>query len=340
MTISPKTFSPGKLPHEFLDRMLKSYTGSDARVILGSQLGEDAAVIDMGQSCLLAKTDPITFVSEYIGYYAVHVNANDICCMGGDPRWFLATVLLPEKNTTPDLVESIFKQIQETCRKERIVFCGGHTEITLGLDRPIIIGQMLGEVTRDQLILKRHAKVGDRIILARPGPIEATAIIAREKASELSALYSADLVRRCQNLLFKPGLSVRPLCRLALAAGEIHAFHDPTEGGLYTGLHELATAAQLGVEVHESAIPLLPEGKFLCDHFELNPYGCIASGSLLIVTPPESAANILANMEKHNIVAADIGYMTETDKGKILVTPMGTTPLPIFEQDEIVKIFT
>jgi hydrogenase maturation factor len=44
-------------------------------------LGEDATVIDQGDTFLLVKTDPITFTSEQIGVYAVQINANDIYCM-------------------------------------------------------------------------------------------------------------------------------------------------------------------------------------------------------------------------------------------------------------------
>ena len=40
------------------------------------------------RSTLLAKTDPITFATDRIGWYAVNVNANDIAVAGGTPKWF------------------------------------------------------------------------------------------------------------------------------------------------------------------------------------------------------------------------------------------------------------
>ena len=64
-------------------------------MLIGPRVGEDA-VIDMGDRLLIAKSDPITFATDAIGHYAVTVNANDIAVMGGTPRWFLATLLLPE----------------------------------------------------------------------------------------------------------------------------------------------------------------------------------------------------------------------------------------------------
>jgi len=338
MAIEYVKFLPGKLPHNFLQQLLERYTSTGPRVLQGAKIGEDTAVIEMGDFYLLAKTDPITFVTEHIGQYAVHINANDIACMGGEPKWFLATLLLPERHSHPKLVESIFRQINQTCKKEKIAFCGGHTEVTLGLDRPIVVGQMLGEVKKEDLKLKQHVRAGDFLILAREVPIEGTAIIAREKAAELDEIYAPDLVQRCINLIHKPGLNIRPLCRIAMTAKGVHAMHDPTEGGVLTAVHEMSSGAGLGVSVVESAIPILPEGKLLCDHFGINPLGCISSGSLLIAVDGVGAASLLAAFAKAQITASQIGLFTEIEKGSVLETPRGPIPLPVFSQDEIVRI--
>ena len=85
-------------------------------VVIGPRYGEDAAVIDMGEKYLVAKTDPITFTEERIGWYAVHINANDIATLGARPRWFLATLLLPEGRATRELARRIFRDILRTCR--------------------------------------------------------------------------------------------------------------------------------------------------------------------------------------------------------------------------------
>jgi hydrogenase maturation factor len=330
--------NPGKLDHDFLDYLLKKYTMRDDRVIVGSAVGEDAAVIDMGDRYLLAKTDPITFVTDQIGYYAVHVNVNDIVCMGGRPLWFLSTVLLP-KNADKGQTESIFQQIHETCRKEGITLCGGHTEVVCDLIRPVVVGQMLGEVEKDRLLKKENAREDDRLVLANGIPIEATSIIAREKSRELSELYAEDFVERCKALLYDPGISVRRAASIALENGDVRAMHDPTEGGLATALFELASAADLGIRVTFEDIPFVPEGKLLCDQFDLNPLGCISSGALLIVVSPESSNSIVSALLAADIPAADIGRMVSRDEGKILEIDAKKYRLPLFSQDEIIKIF-
>ena len=141
-----ETFPVGKLPVEKLKRLLQQYAPSDPRLIAAGAIGQDAAVIDMGDRYLVAKTDPITFATGQIGWYAVNVNANDIACTGATPRWFLATILLPEFGAGPDLVDDIFAQIHAACDRLGVSVAGGHTEITAGLSRPIVAGQMLGEV--------------------------------------------------------------------------------------------------------------------------------------------------------------------------------------------------
>ena len=106
-----KTFSAGKLPQAFLERLLNRLPAGDPRVRIGPRVGEDAAVIDMGDRYLVAKTDPITFATDRIGWYLVNINANDVACMGADPKWLLVTCLLPEHNTDAAGVESLFDEV-------------------------------------------------------------------------------------------------------------------------------------------------------------------------------------------------------------------------------------
>ena len=141
---------PGKLPASLMDSLLQQIRDqtTDSRVKIGPHMGQDTAIIDMGEKYLVAKSDPITFATESIGYYVVNVNANDIATSGARPRWFQSTILLPEKNTTEDLVVDIFGQISTECEKLGISIIGGHTEVSFGIDRPIIMGTMLEKLKR------------------------------------------------------------------------------------------------------------------------------------------------------------------------------------------------
>ncbi|MCK5552092.1 MAG: hydrogenase expression/formation protein, partial [Deltaproteobacteria bacterium] len=143
----------GKLNFDILENLLKKYPGVvDERLVVGPKVGEDAAIIDFPDRYLVAKTDPITFAMDEIGWYAVHINANDIAIRGAKPRWFQSAILLPEGSATQDLVEEIFGQISRACRELGVAIVGGHTEITYELNRPIVVGSMFGEVEKEKLV--------------------------------------------------------------------------------------------------------------------------------------------------------------------------------------------
>ena len=329
---------PGKLPIEILDRLIRTYTSSIHGVAVGASIGEDAAAIDIGEKYLLAKTDPITFVAEDIGTYAIHVNANDIAAMGGKPLWFLATVLLPEKGTTPELVETIFRQLAIACGKIDAAFCGGHTEITVGLDRPIVIGTMLGEVEKGRLVTTAGAMPGDDILLSKAIAIEGTSILAREKGREIAGRFGEEFLRGCRRLAEDPGISVLEESRIAVRNGNVHSMHDPTEGGLANALHEVAAAADAGLSIEEDRIPIHEECRVLCEHFGLDPLGLLASGSLLIILEPSDRDKVIRALAKEGIPAARIGKITRKGEGVKIARRGRERDLPRFERDEIARV--
>ena len=335
----PNFLPVGKLEMDYLEQLLAKYAQVNERVVLGAEVGEDATVIDFGDRYLVAKTDPITFATDEIGWYAVNINANDVATTGAVPKWFLATLLLPAGSTDRAMLEGIFSQLSNACRELGISFCGGHTEVTHGLDRPIVVGQMLGEMERDKLVTTAGAQVGDDIILTKGIAIEATSIIAREKAGELASKYSSDFIDRCRAFLHEPGISVVREAQIATAQARVHAMHDPTEGGLAMGLRELAQAAEVGLLVYEERIEVLPEAALLCADYGLDPLGVIASGSLLIVLSPEDSARVIEKLNEADIAAAVIGKVVAREEGLKLMTDGVARELPYFERDEIAKLF-
>ena len=155
---------PGKLPLDLLSRLLDEIDVRDPRVVLGARAGEDAALIDFGDRYLVAKTDPITFATDLIGWYMVQINANDIAVMGGTPRWLMTTLLLPDTTSEERSGTYLTRQVREACDALNITLIGGHTEITYDLPRPIAVGAMLGEVPKERAVLTSGARPGDSIV--------------------------------------------------------------------------------------------------------------------------------------------------------------------------------
>lgn len=250
----------------------------------------------------------------------------------------MVTALLPEGRTTPALVEEIFAGLHAACTPLGIVLAGGHTEITHGIGRPILVGTLLGEVAREYLVRPGAAQVGDAIIMTKGLAVEGRAIIAGERASEITARYGAAFTARCRVFLHEPGISVARDARVAHRAGAT-ALHDPTEGGLVTGIAELAGAAGLGARIDGDAIPIYPETARLCADYGLDPLGLIASGSLLAGVPPAAVERVLADLAAAGIAGTIIGVFTPAADGLCLRRAGCDLPLPTFDADEITRLF-
>ena len=329
----------GKLPVDFLDKLLAKNKIRDTRVVLGPRSGEDAALIDFGDQYLVAKTDPITFATDLIGWYVVQVNSNDLAVMGAIPKWLLVTLLLPE-GVEVDVVDSIFDQLIEACDALDVSLIGGHTEITHGIDRPIAVGALLGEVDKEKVILTSGAKSGDSIILTKGIAVEGTALLARETPGALLAAgVSQGTVDQAADLLFNPGISIVTEARIMSSVADVHAMHDPTEGGLATGLRELARTAGLGLVVDKRNIPVLDVCREICSALELDPMGLIASGSLLATVSSKDAPRVVSTLTREGIDACEIGSITPLRDGIKMLTSDGIRELPSFARDEVARYF-
>jgi hydrogenase maturation factor len=328
-------------------------------VLLGSGIGEDAAAIDfgappandpdtgaaaVGDRVLIAKTDPITFATDLIGWYAVHVNANDVACTGAAPRWFMASALLPETWEEP-AIDALFDQLVEACTGLGVSLVGGHTEVTGGLDRPIVVGCMLGEVERSRMVRTGGGVPGDALILTQGLAIEGTAVLAREAGAELRRRgLSAAQVERAQRYLFDPGISVvgaaQALCATVSPGEALHSLHDPTEGGVAAGVWELAEASGAGAVVDVDAVAVLPETRRICDALDLDPFGLLASGALLAAVAPGATEAALAGLERRGLPARVIGQLRPRADGVRLRGHDGRLQdWPKFERDEVARYF-
>jgi hydrogenase maturation factor len=295
----------------------------------------------MGDRYLVAKTDPITFAADRIGWYLVNVNANDLACLGADPKWLLVTCLLPEHGTDAACVEAIFDDLASACSALGITVCGGHTEVTLGLDRPILVGQLLGEVEKEGFVDKRNLCPGDAVLLTKGVAVEGTCVIARERAVQLENRVSGKVLERAVGFLEDPGISVLSDARVALeAAGpHVHGMHDPTEGGLVQGVRELAIRGEVGVRIDAEAIPVFPETKVLAEPFGIDPMGLLASGALLLAVAPEAEGRVRGALEGAGIPCTRIGRICTAQEGLRWVFGGREADLPEFVKDELVKAF-
>ncbi len=323
---------PGKLPRDVLEELL-SVLGdfSDPSLVLGPGEGLDAAVVRLGDKTLVMASDPVTGAGEGAGFYAVHVNANDVAVLGAKPRWMLVTILLPE-GSDRDLPVKIEKDIKRAAEELCVTVVGGHTEVTPGIRNPIVSGAMIGTV-RGRLVLPNGAREGDAIVMTKWAGLEGTSIIARERRKELQEVLGKELVERAAS--FSDMISVVKEALLAAELGA-RAMHDPTEGGLANGLHEMADSSGLGFRVFADRIPVREETLKICDLYGLDPLSLLGSGSLLAAVPKSLLRGVLDGLKRIGVKATAIGEFTGEER--VIVTREGEREMPRPESDEIWKI--
>ncbi len=312
----------GKIPPEILERIVFRYLGVKRKdVVLGPKLGEDAAVVKAGNETLVVSTDPITGALERVGFLAVHVCANDVATRGVQPRWFTSCLLLPE-GTEEGTVQKICDQIDGAARKLGVAVIAGHAEVTPGLSHPVVVGCMVGVAEDGRYVTSSDAKPSNRLILTKGVGIEGTAILASDRREALSKKLGNSLVEKAERFFDK--ISVVKEAITAFKTGGVTAMHDPTEGGIAGGLHEMADAAGVGFKVHEKKLWIPHETENICRIFGIDPLQLISSGSLLIaVKGGNEAEMLLKKLDEEGVDAFEIGEITKANEGRVLMKRNG-----------------
>jgi hydrogenase maturation factor len=232
----------------------------------------------------------------------------------------------------------VFEELKSFCRQWGITLCGGHTEITDAVNRPIVAGMMAGTVARRDLIDKRRMKKGDRVLLTKGVAVEGTAIIAREFGLRLKKSgVPADEIDRCRQFL--DNISVITEAKIAAATTGTRAMHDITEGGLATALEELSIAGGRAIRVDIDNIPVYPETQKICGLLDINPLGLIGSGSLLICCRSKDCKKLMEDIAAAGVEITPIGEVLERGQGIRAYKRKKQVSWPAFEVDEITKLF-
>lgn len=315
--------APGKIPIKLLNEIIFQNLGAKRKeVIVGPKAGIDGAVINIGNKSIIVSMDPVTGAYENIGWLAVNINANDIATFGVEPAFIFSCILLPEKADS-NLVEKISSQMDRAAKELGIAIVGGHCESTLGLANPIVIGCVVGFTDKKKYLTAGGAKSGDKIILTKSAGIEGTAILATDKEKKLIKVISYQMIQRAKK--FYKDISIVKDALTAHKIGGVNAMHDPTEGGVVGGIHELADASKVGFRIYKNKIPIRSETAAICKYFQIDPLNLISSGALLLSVNPNYASHIIEELNKSGIQATVIGEFLESINKRIMILKNGQT---------------
>jgi hydrogenase maturation factor len=299
-------------------------------VLVRAAIGEDSAVIDLGEWVAVLSTDPITGATHSAGWLSVHISCNDVASNGAEPVGVLVTVLLPEQAREEDL-RDLMAEVHAAASELGIEVLGGHTEVTPGLASVIISTSAIGKAKKDRYVTSSGARAGDFLVLTKAVALEGTAILATDFEGQLRSAMSAEALERAQR--FRAEISVVPEGLAAARLGAT-AMHDPTEGGVLGAIHEMVSASGLGIEINAGAIPVRPETETICRHFGADPLKLISSGAMLIACPDGEA--MMKGLGEVGIVATVIGRFTP--EGRWLIRDGARSELEASYRDELWRI--
>ncbi len=308
---------PGKIPIDILkDVVFKNLGSQRSEVVLGPSAGVDGAVLDFGNKNAIVSMDPITGAVERIGWEAININANDVATFGVEPAFFFSCIMLPE-GADSKIIETITTQMHNAAKQLGIAIVGGHCESTPGLANPIVVGCIMGLTEKGKYVTAAGAKVGDKLILTKSAGIEGTAILASDRETQLSKTFNATLLDSAKG--FYKQISVVKDALTAYRTGGVHAMHDPTEGGILNGIHEMADAADLGIRILKEKITVEPETAKICRFYEIDPLQLISSGALLIAADPQAVSKIIESLYQEHIYAEVIGEFNSNPNKRIFI---------------------
>jgi hydrogenase maturation factor len=215
-----------------------------------------------------------------------------------------------------------------------ITVAGGHTEVTRGLERPLIAGFMIGEI-RGRVLSSANMRVGDWILMTKTAGIEGTAILASEYSGQIRRVKH-ETSRKAQSFVKQISI-VEEAMSISMISG-VHALHDPTEGGVLNGLWEMAEASGLGIEVWADRIPIATETLKICSKLGLDPLKLMSSGCLLAAIAPNSVGTVMKALRNRRVRVSEVGRVTARTKGRFILRDGKKVDLVAVPQDELYRL--
>ncbi|MCP8304486.1 MAG: hydrogenase [archaeon] len=306
----------GKIPKEILEKYVLKFTGESSKnVVLGPKFGIDFAVIKLDGGYMIVASDPVTGAEKEVGWYAVNVSANDVATSGSRPVYLESVILLPQGSKAEDVM-NVSMQIHRAAKELGISVIGGHTELTSGLRRTIVVTTTFGFTKR--YITAADAEEGDVILMTKTAGLEGTSILAesfKEKLYRLGEKVISNAVKMAREI------SVVDEATRAFKTGFVHAMHDATEGGVIGGVYEMGVASNLGFVIEVKDIPIALETKIVCRALDLDPLKLISSGVLLLAVEPSKVDRVCADLRKIGVRVSMIGHFI---RGKRIVVEDGS----------------
>lgn len=314
-----------------IDRIKSKFTNKNAETIKG--IGDDAAVIDIGDKYMLVTTDilfeGIHFDLSYtplrhLGYKAVAVNISDIAAMNGIAKQITVTIGLSNRISV-EAIDELYEGIKFACDNYNVDLIGGDTSASAS--GFVISISAIGFVDKDKIAYRNGAKPND--ILCVTGDLGAAYFglqtLEREKQVYLA---NPNMQPELTEKEYLVGKLLRPEARTDI----IHELFDKgvvpssmidISDGLASELLHICTQSGVGAMVFEDKLPIEDITMLAATEFNVSPITAALNGGedyQLLFTVKQSDFDIIKNMSD----VLPIGYMTQ-DTAVLLALNSGGT---------------
>lgn len=338
----------GKISESILKRSVLKYCKTKREeVVKGAAPGVDCAfftrpdrqgrdagsqVSDCQDKVFCAATQTVSIPVIRAGCYAVYAAVNAVAAGGGIPFAMQMALTLPEGTEESEL-KRIMQLTEEAAGICKVQIAGGHTEVTGAVKYPVISVTAFGyRLEAADRVSRGLPAAGQAVVMTKWMGLEGTAVLAQEKEAELLERYPFSITTAAKG--FEKYLPILPEAATALKSGAT-AMHDMRNGGVFGGLYELAGRLGVGLSIDLKKIPVKQETIEICEFFDLNPYGLLSGGSLLIVA--EDGDGMVKALQEAGIPAAVIGRTTDNND-KVLHNGEEIRFLEPARPDEIGKV--
>lgn len=255
--------------------------------------------------------DPLEFPGGDIGTIAVCGTVNDLAVGGARPLWLSAAFII-EEGTQVSLLRRLVSSMRKTADEVGVKIVTGDTKVVGrgAVDKLFITTSGVGVIAPGRHLSANRVQPGDVVIVNGVLGDHGAAILAARGDMNLSTDIQSD----CQPLseLMEAVLAVAPSCC---------ACRDATRGGVASALNEIAQAANVGIEIDESVLPLRTEVKGVCEILGLDPLYLANEGTLVLFVPRNEAQAAVEAMKSTDAgrEALVIGEATDKHRGTVVM---------------------
>ena len=276
----------------------------------------DAGLLTVGTARLALTTDafvvrPIRFPGGSIGDLAVNGTVNDLAVSGARPV-ALSVALVLEEGLAADTLAAEIAAIAAAARAADVPVITGDTKVVERgkCDSMYIVSTGVGVIDAGVALSPQFVQPGDKVLVSGTVGDHGVAILLARGDLDIEADVRSD---------------TRPLWPLAAAllaaCGDgLHCMRDATRGGVATVLNEIALAAETGIVLEESRVPMRPEVIGAGEILGIDPLYVANEGKLVAFVAADVADAALATMRSMaaGAEAAIIGEVRAEPPGRVL----------------------